>query len=798
MRTIRTRGATRMLACVGVVAAACGVPEAPIECPDRTVCDLRAGGVCAVAPSGKHWCTYFDPQCPSTNRWGPYAGDGLADECVAGGPPDAGPDATFDTTPPATTITGMPSAISGPNVTFMFQSNEPGTFECSLDGSAFALCASPKTYAGLAAVPSPHVFAVRAKDLAGNVDPSPASYQWTVDPTVLDTSITMAPPTISGPTVSFEFTSTRTGTFECKLAPIDSAFSACTSPRSYTNLNDVNNPFTFHVRAVDAAQNVDASPATYQWTVDSTGPTVTILSPSGTTNAAPTLSFTVEQGAAYVCRIDNQAPFSCASGTAFAPLPAGPHVVYVTGTDSFGNKGPESSQSFTVDTAPPMFTSFMAPPEGGTSDPALSITYALSDGSVTACAIDGATPAGGCGSPVSLTGLLVGEHTFSITAQDAVGNTVTVSRGWVVPPVANYQALDMTLGQGGSLTSNVANLGGVSATSMSHTLGIATSTGGFWVSDADNCRILDWPQGAPIVDFGASRVFGQVDLSSSVCLDPSPAQPTDAYSISPTGGFACATATRLYVSDVNASRVLVWPLPAQGFPPAATLVLGQSGANAFTTKTQGDAADQLRGPLGLWCDDSRVIAADAGNNRVLIWNSPPTVNGQPADVVLGWTDFGMGYPASPASATSLNTPFHAHFDGTHLYVADWGNHRIMVWNGIPSTNGAPADLVLGQTGFSGANPGAGRAGVNNPYGVLTYKNSLFAIDRGNNRVVVWTPIPTSSAENAKAVLGAPDLDTAASTMGSDRVFFGPRAMTIANGKLWVTDGNRVVRFSLRD
>ncbi|HMT20085.1 MAG TPA: hypothetical protein PKE20_02380, partial [Promineifilum sp.] len=91
-----------------------------------------------------------------------------------------------DTTPPDTSIDSNPTDPSNSaNADFTFSADEPGTFECQLDGGGWAACTSPKNYTGLA--DGSHTFKVRATDTANNTDPSPASYTWLID--------TVAPPT---------------------------------------------------------------------------------------------------------------------------------------------------------------------------------------------------------------------------------------------------------------------------------------------------------------------------------------------------------------------------------------------------------------------------------------------------------------------------------------------------------------------------------------------------------------------------------------------------------------------------
>ena len=81
---------------------------------------------------------------------------------------------TIDRAAPQTTINSNPTNPTGSNAaSFGFTSDEVGsTFECRIDAGAWGACTSPKSYASLA--DGSHTFDVRATDVAGNTDGTPA------------------------------------------------------------------------------------------------------------------------------------------------------------------------------------------------------------------------------------------------------------------------------------------------------------------------------------------------------------------------------------------------------------------------------------------------------------------------------------------------------------------------------------------------------------------------------------------------------------------------------------------------
>ena len=356
-----------------------------------------------------------------------------------------------DTTPPDTTLDSGPTGtIDATTARFEFSSNETGAiFQCRLDAGAWAPCNTPKNYSALA--DGSHTFDVRARDAAGNLDPTPASGTWTVDTTPPDTSITDGPSAdTTSTTADFSFSATEAGaTFECQLD--GGAWETCTSPRSYTDLAEGSHSFS--VRATDTLGHVDPTPASHSWTIspapppDTTPPDTTILfGPFGTVaSSSASFSFSAtEFGATFECRVNEGAWAPCTSPQEYSNVPDGTHTFYVRATDIAGNVDPDpASQTWTVDTTAPE-TTMDSGPSGATPSNSAAFGFSSPEAGVNfQCRLDsGAWSL--CTSPQVYSSLPEGAHSFDVRAVDSLGNAdaTPATRQWTVDTVAPPTAIN--------------------------------------------------------------------------------------------------------------------------------------------------------------------------------------------------------------------------------------------------------------------------------------------------------------------------------------------------------------------
>jgi hypothetical protein len=176
----------------------------------------------------------------------------------------------------------------------------------------------------------------------------------------------------------------------------------------------------------------------------------------------------------------------------------------------------------------------------------------------------------------------------------------------------------------------------------------------------------------------------------------------------------------------------------------------------------GEADNPLLAPRGVFFDKNVLTVSDTAQNRVFIWNNFEYNKTQKATVVLGQlentnTERNAG---NTVSASSLQYPSGLWTNGKILIVADAWNHRVLIWNNIPTTNGQAADVVIGQKDFESNQPNIGGIGKSPtaqtlywPYGVWSNGKSLWIADTGNRRVLFFENIPTENYAAADKVIG---------------------------------------------
>ncbi len=344
------------------------------------------------------------------------------------------------------------------------------------------------------------------------------------------------------------------------------------------------------------------------------------------------------------------------------------------------------------------------------------------------------------------------------------------------PLVTNGQAADLVIGQP-SFGTNADR--GVTAQSFQPD-GIAFASGRLWATDYFHRRVLGW-NSPTASDPAAGYLLGQSLFTVDADQGVSQTSIFQAQDVEAVG-------TKVLVAD-GMNRVLIWTsLPVAAAQPA-DLVLGQPD---FTTANVGTGPSQMRVPWGLWSDGARVLARGGFlTSRIWSWTSFPAVNAAPAAAVLAG---GVGANASEFRSTGGVTS-----DGTRMVVADPGNHRVLIWNTIPATTGQPADIVLGQPDFASVTAGTGAARMSTPTGVAIIDGALLVADAGNDRVLVFDPLPTASGAAAAQVLGQSSTATAVlDQTPSDRTMNEPTDLAFDGRHLFVADrtNRRVLRYTL--
>lgn len=419
----------------------------------------------------------------------------------------------------------------------------------------------------------------------------------------------------------------------------------------------------------------------------------------------------------------------------------------------------------------------------------------------------------------TVTGLPSGRY-YSFKVYTKTGNLFSVNGSNIVSTFnstyasgtfVNEQSGNFIYGQPSFEAEGLANAGGLSAASLNNPTSVFVDTSSVYptegikyVTDQFNNRLLIYKTTTTSDGSSANIVIGQPDFTTNTA----PVTPNAGSLNYPSAVFVYGT--KMIVADRDNNRVLIWNTIPTNNGTAADIVLGQAN---FTSKNPNRglavSANGFNSPEAIFVYNNKLLVADGNNNRVLIWNNINTlVNGQAADVVIGQVNKTSN--ASPNTNASTSATLYypkalAVANNGKLLIASRLEHRVLIYNTIPTSDGASANLVLGQANntdnqFSFSSTTDSTFGFLRGIAVSPNNNRVALSEAGNSRIVIWNTFPTQNNQKPNIVIGRPSLTASTSSTFSNQTPSGLNASVVAFPELmyWAKTGDLYVAMAARN
>ncbi len=248
---------------------------------------------------------------------------------------------------------------------------------------------------------------------------------------------------------------------------------------------------------------------------------------------------------------------------------------------------------------------------------------------------------------------------------------------WHAMPTKNAQPADVVLGQP-NFESNLSNVKGIGNDPTSQTLnwpyGVFSDGESLWIADTGNRRVLFYNQIPKNSYVSADNVIGKPNFNTRDYENNEPIWP---YSVK------INDKGNLVIADTQFYRILIWNDKNDAFTKSANIIIGQqdfdsSGQNQFRLAPEQNTLN--------WTYDAcfykeGILVNDTGNSRILGFTKIPNQNNQPANFLIGRPDFNTSSEYKEnmlGTQSAIYWPFSIITEKNNLYIADTGNHRVVI------------------------------------------------------------------------------------------------------------------------